>query len=417
MREALSVFLLLLGIAGNAQESVVASHIRKAYRLAWAEGSTFDDVRSTLSGVSESDILNEGDSIKYFFYYLEAALLDSEERDLDLRDRYIDEAITLREKSVGVLSSEYLELLWAKSDNLMEYGRKDEAMRLCQKGLVTGHELVEENYPAARRWYGELMRLLGELYISKGYDNQVVSLYNESFDMLQDRYDEDNPTSWLPLMSLYVYYYQKGMYEEAYKTNERIGEHIRVNGGESTRHYAATYKYQRGNMLYKLGRIKEAAESYREGVGLLINLGLTPDKDLGLLYGNWQSMLVERGMFQEADAVQKSMTEYFSETSGKANRLYPYLLNGMAVSFLLQGEGERPVALLEEAFEIYRDLGMQHSVEMATLEHNLGRAYMLCGKYKEAHLHLSKSAELQQAVSSSVMDRTVQYLKETEEMK
>lgn len=279
----------------------------------------FEEVKSAISGINEEDIAGETDSIKYFFYYLTAGILDYEERETDLRDRYIDEAITLRESSVGILSSEYLELLGSRSYDLIDSGHEDEAMRLCQKGLVVGHELIE-GYPAARHWYGRLMQLLGELYTEKGYHNQVISLYNESFDMLQDMYDEDDPTSWLPLLALYVYYFGKGMYEEAYQTNERIGEHMRVNGGESTYDYGATYKYQRGNTLRELGRIEEAAESYREGVNLLMEIGATTDESLDYLYGNWQYMLVEKGMFQEAAAVEEAMTAYYT-TIGNREKL------------------------------------------------------------------------------------------------
>lgn len=298
----------------------MASRLREAYYLAWTDGIMFEEVKSAISGINEGDIAGEADSIKYFFYYLTAGILDYEEREADLRDRYIDEAIALRESSVGILSSEYLELLWSRSYDLIDSGHEDEAMRLCQKGLVVGHELVEGDYPAARRWYGRLMQLLGELYISKGYHNQGISLYNESFDMLQDMYDEDDPTSWLPLLALYVYYFEKGMYEEAYQTNERIGEHIRVNGGERTYDYGATYKYQRGNALRLLGRIEEAAESYREGVNLLMELDATTDESLDYLYGNWQYMLVENGMFQEAAGVEEAMTAYYT-TIGNREKL------------------------------------------------------------------------------------------------
>ena len=280
MRKYLPIFLLFLSITANAQESFVASRLREAYRLAWADSSNFDNLKSAISGITENDILFESDSTKYFFYYISAAIFN-EEGDAELRDRYIDQAIALRERSVGVLSSEYIELLWNKSYNLVESGREDEAMRLCQKGLVMGHEIVNTNDLAVKHWYGSLIGLLGDLYVDKGWHNQVISLYNESFVLLQELYDEDDPTSWIPLLSLYMYYYEKGMYEEAYQTNERIGEHIKANGGERSRYYAGTYLYQRGNMLHKLGRIEEAVESYRDGVSLLNELGLTAHDDLG----------------------------------------------------------------------------------------------------------------------------------------
>ena len=462
----------------------MASRLREAYHLAWADGNNPEDLRSALSGITENDILSESDSTKYFFYYISAGILDYEEREVELRDRYIDIAIALREKSVGILSSEYLELLWTKSYNLAENGREDEAMRLCQKGLVMGHEIIEANYPAARYWYGRLIELLGGLYIGKDWHNQAVSLYNESFEILKEQYDEDDPTSWLPLLRLYMYYSDKEMYEEAYQTNERIGEHIKANGGEHSRHYAGAYKYQRGNMLRRLGRIQEAVESYAEGVNLLNELGLTSDESLGSLYSNWFFILLDNGMFAEADAVEEPIIRYYtanenleglselywaaaiyffklssderilgylnkykravsyamsmyeekhdyesgrdfiagqisrvSETLGEKNFLYADLLNTMAVSFLLQGEGESPIPLLEKAREVYIGIRMQQTMVMALVEHNLGRAYMLCGKYQEAYEYLSKSAELQQTIGDTVMDKTLRYLKEVEEMK
>lgn len=196
MRRLVLISLFFLCIIVYAREKRgVASQLREAYCLAYTGEYTLREVKSVISGIKENDIASESDSTRYFYYYLTAAILDFEERDPDLYDRYLDKALALREKSVGIQSAEYLELLWAKSYSLIEGGRNDEAMKLCQKGLVVGHELVGKDYPAANLWYGELTQLLGELYANKGWHDQAVSLYNESFNILQNSYNEDDPTS------------------------------------------------------------------------------------------------------------------------------------------------------------------------------------------------------------------------------
>jgi len=57
-------------------------------------------------------------------------------------------------------------------------------------------------------------------------------------------------------------------------------------------------------------------------------------------------------------------------------------------------------------------LKKEDSPVLANVYHNLGRAYMLNGKTKEALAYLNKSKDLQLKLYGDVTERTQQYIKE-----
>lgn len=297
----------------NAQNPDIRLQLQRAYELGWDDD--MEGAEAILSNISEEDILAEDDSTKYLFYYCKLSTSSPEEPISELISQYIDKAITLRETSIGIYSSEYLELLWVKGDYYELRGDVEQAIRTYEKGIVTGQSLLSSGDMASRYWFGTIMTDLGRLYEQKGYERELIALYNNSFNLLADYYDEDEVSTLVPLTSLGTYYYMQGKYEEALETYNRQLEFITANGGQGTRGHTDCL-YFKANQLSKLGRISEAVQLYDEAAGIVKEKMAAADshydeekESLELIYGNWYIMLATSGMGEEAASIEPTLIE------------------------------------------------------------------------------------------------------------
>lgn len=305
----LCLFTVLIACAvSHAQTSSLRTQLERAYELGWNED--MEGAEAILSGISDEDILAEDDSTKYLFYYCMAGLLDYKEQSPELKSEYIDKAIRLRETSVGVLSSEYLELLWAKGTDIYEQD-VNQAIRIFEKGLVIGQSCLGSNDRSSLFWYGQIMSYLAECYKQKGYEKELVSLCNQSFNILAPHYDvedEDDHTSLVPLTILEIYYWEQAKYNENIELCDRALTFLSGHGGADTENYA-NFLYYKANSLHCLGRISEAAETYEKVADIMKTRYGNKAELLQLDYGNWYIMLAENGMDDEAAEIEPALIE------------------------------------------------------------------------------------------------------------
>jgi hypothetical protein len=81
---------------------------------------------------------------------------------------------------------------------------------------------------------------------------------------------------------------------------------------------------------------------------------------------------------------------------------------------LKSGKLERAISTIDKGIKLTINEKGEKCIELTTLYHNLGRAYMLKGDYSSALSALNKSKYLQLELEGEVMQRTADYIKECE---
>jgi tetratricopeptide (TPR) repeat protein len=85
----------------------------------------------------------------------------------------------------------------------------------------------------------------------------------------------------------------------------------------------------------------------------------------------------------------------------------------LGVSYILSGQPAKAQSLLNSFLKTDESrLKKEDSPVLANIYHNLGRAYMLNGKIKDALAYLNKSKDLQLKLYGEVSERTTQYIQE-----
>ena len=89
-------------------------------------------------------------------------------------------------------------------------------------------------------------------------------------------------------------------------------------------------------------------------------------------------------------------------------------LSNMGFVYLKSGKLERAISTIDKGIKLTINEKGEKCIELTTLYHNLGRAYMLIGDYSSALSALNKSKYLQLELEGEVMQRTADYIKECE---
>jgi tetratricopeptide (TPR) repeat protein len=89
-------------------------------------------------------------------------------------------------------------------------------------------------------------------------------------------------------------------------------------------------------------------------------------------------------------------------------------LSNMGFVYLKSGKLERAISTIDKGIKLAINEKGEKCIELTTLYHNLGRAYMLKGDYSSALSALNKSKNLQLELEGEVMQRTADYIKECE---
>ena len=321
--KAKSIFLFLsclLCLPMQAQQTDVATKLQQAYRiLSW--GSDFETAENLLSGIAKSDIVNESDATKYLFYYCNAGLMDMKEVQSEAKTDYIRKAISLREQSLGIHDSEYIELLCALATELEE-SDPDAAIPLYERAMVVGMYpfYLKTDDDAAKQAFGRAMWNLAHLYEVKGYEDQLISLYRESFDLLSADYKADDATSYIGLYSLASYYGQHNRYDEAISTINEVLAYIEANEGRNCSGYINAL-YLQASFYGQKGDLQQAISQYEENIQLICNTFGRYDKNLDLNYGNLYAALLDAHRINDAETLLNTLDVYYVQTNNFARWL------------------------------------------------------------------------------------------------
>lgn len=450
MRRIVNLFLAItLGAVGAvAQSANVAFKMRAAYD-SFCNGDEAGVINS-IKEISEDEILTLPDSLRYCFYYCNAGLMSSQDNSdrVKLLD-YINKALSLREKSLGIRNSEYLELLWAKGSEL-EDSDQAAATKAYQRAIVIGKDLLANEDSAINHWFGRILSDLGALYQKRGYTDQAISLYREGFQRLSPSYVKDEDSSaWISLFSLQLLYFNQGNYTKAIEIDDELLKFFADNDAKPSHDYAQML-YFKGNALSKIEQYVEATKCYTEGIEMLKAYD-TYDSELESLYGNLYGILLSAGRIAEAENLTPTIIDYLTHI-GKSEHIYNYyftganqllsagkyeaaenlavrcepfleksspiaqvqILNTIAVSRLKQNNGEGALEPLERIKSICLEQNATDTEIYTVNQHNLGRAYMLVGDKEKAISYLKSSIDLQKKLNIEEIETTRCYLNELE---
>ena len=109
----------------------------------------------------------------------------------------------------------------------------------------------------------------------------------------------------------------------------------------------------------------------------------------------------------------KYYERYFTSNERESGTNYEEITNQLSVSYIFSGHPEKAKDLLERLLSTDEDrLKRENAQTLATVYHNLGRAYMLLNHKSSALKFLTESKNLQNTIYGEVAERTLLYIQE-----
>ena len=239
-------------------------------------------------------------------------------------------------------------------------------------------------------------------------------------------------------------------YEEAVNKWADFAQVIKDKKGKKYQWYL-TAIYSRGILLNRyLGKINEALPLFEELVNLSDSID-APNENICGAYCNLALCYSQKGNYKAVNDViskglpylsQASMQgypshmiyrfagngaywkhdypnaikyyeRYFSSNEREPGTNYEEITNQLCVSYIFSGHPEKAKVLLERLLSTDEDRLKRENVQtLATVYHNLGRAYMLLNDTSSALTFLTESKNLQLAIYGEVAERTLLYIQE-----
>ncbi len=126
---------------------------------------------------------------------------------------------------------------------------------------------------------------------------------------------------------------------------------------------------------------------------------------------NWSVECVNTGNLEKAKELANNVESFLVKLS-KLSKIRQYSQLGFI--YIKTAEYVKSIDNTKKGIELAIKEKGNKCIELTTLFHNLGRAYMLNGNYSDALTALNKSMDLQIELEGSVMQRTEDYIKECE---
>ena len=312
--KAKSIFLFLsclFCLSIQAQQADIASKLYRAYQVFLWEND-IDTVEMLVNGISENDLSMQPDSTRYHFYICNIGIMDRNEQPTNID--YVQKALTIREQLIGVHDSEYIDLLCGLAMSY-EDDDVDLAIQLYERAMVVGMYpfYLKMDDDAAKQAFGRAMWSLANLYEAKGYEDQLISLYRESFDLLSTDYKPDDATSYIGLYALASYYGQHNRYDEAISTIGEVLAYIEANEGRNCSGYINAL-YLQASFYGQKGDLQQAISQYEENIQLIYNAFGRYDENLDSNYGNLFATLLDAQQIDKAYNLLETIADYYTHT-------------------------------------------------------------------------------------------------------
>lgn len=308
MKQLIKIIYIFLGFSfvpimqtkANAQS--VGDIIADSYSMM---SSDIEKAKSKIAGVSLSQVEELSDSLQYMFYYTASntALVQGQKQF-----EYLKKAKGLREKSVGINSSEYLSIIWLLGYYMEKKDSLDAAMNYYNEGIIKGMNLTK--YPTddmVGYWYAELLNCLANGYVKKGFYDEAEKLFLTAFDASKDYPGTSLFTS--PLNNLYMMYAIQGKDKDASETAELELMYIKEYLGEVNEYYVMGL-YNHAASIIREGKLKEGIEEYEKATSII----LKHKKEIRNSYSNLEmitsNLIVSYAKSNDFTSVKKKIKPY-----------------------------------------------------------------------------------------------------------
>ena len=300
----------------NRDVGVVLKQLHDAY---WSDDNfDMETAKRAIADIADYDVKDASDSTKYYYHYWKASISNNQGLE-DEELLHLMEAVTLREKSVGIIDPEYIELLW-ELGYLNENRDINKSIGYYQKALVIGQTILYHpkvpsyNTKYMFSTYGMVMGNLAEMYDKSGWSDRVPTLYETAFRFRSQFYDKDDANCYVDLYMLSEYYRKRKEHKKSVEVLQKTIDYITNNGGYGCDSYVnASYMLA---SAYSEDRQKEKAlDLYKKTIQLTYDSLGTSNRNLNLLYGNYSIELLKANRFSELDNLLPVMKDYYSKDS------------------------------------------------------------------------------------------------------
>lgn len=440
------ILLFLIPTLSSAQEDMVEKVIR--VRNLVTEVKT-NEALSLIEQIEQQCMLSPNDTLKAVFLELKGqALLDVEKYEECITP--CKEAITIFEK-VNLRQYEYLDAWYIIATAYHRLKDYKNAERYYRKGILRS---VSARVNDVNKYRSNLYLNLGNLYKNQGdtliaqecYNRIVKSPEREIIDIDKWNYLDWENAQWEQVNRLV----NDKRYEEAANFYEDFTKTIREKKGNRYEAYLLAV-YSRAILLSRyVNNIDNAIPLFEELVNLSDSID-APNENICGAYCNLALCFSQKGDYEAVDDViskglpylsQASMQgypshmiyrfagngaywkqdypnairyydRYFSSNEREPGTNYEEITNQLSVSYIFSGHPEKAKVLLERLLSTDKDRLKRENVQtLATVYHNLGRAYMLLNDTSSALKFLTESKKLQLAIYGEVAERTLLYIQE-----
>lgn len=405
-----------------------------------------DEANSILKLIENECVNHENDSLKVLFYESTGIILWDTER--------YEECIPFFLKTIGlyeslhIKSQNYLDAFVAIGYSYGRLGDYNNAERYYRKALLKS---VTANYNDEFR--PNVYKNLGNLYMEKGDTLLAQECYKrasvkdvEHFDFMNMNYIEWETAQWKQINRLV----EEMQYEEATNFYTDFIKTIKEKKGNKYEAYLLAV-YSRGILLSRyVNRIDDAIPLFEELVTLSDSID-APNENICGAYCNLVACYSQKGNYEAVDNMILKGRAYLKTANIKdypSYMIYRFAGNGaywkhdyqgairyyeqylsiperetgtnyeeiaiqLSVSYLFSSLPQKAKDVLEHLLKTdEKRLQKENGEILATVYHNLGRAYMLIGETGSALMYLNKSQVLQSTIYGEVSERTLQYIQE-----
>lgn len=406
-----------------------------------------DDEADSILNLIENECINsQNDSLTVLFYESKGIILWDNEK--------YEECIPFFLKTIGlyedlhIKAQNYLDAFVAIGYSYGRLGDYDNAERYYRKALLKS---VAATYNDDFR--PNVYKNLGNLYMEKGDTLLAQECYKrasvknvEDFDFMNMNFIEWESAQWEQVNQ----FVNEKRYEKAANFYTDFIKTIKERKGNRYEAYLLAV-YSRAILLSRyINNVDDAIPLFEELVNLSDSID-APNENICGAYCNLALCFSQKGDYKAVDNViskglpylsQASIQgypshmiyrfagngaywkqdypnairyyeRYFSSNERETGTNYEEITNQLSVSYIFSGHPEKAKDLIELFLKTDEDrLKRANAQTLATVYHNLGRAYMLEGKTNDALIYLGKSKDLQLNLYGEVAERTAQYIQE-----
>lgn len=411
----------------------------------------YDEAQSMINKMESAGIDSAKDSIRVLFYEDKGVILFYNEKYSDCIP-YFQKAITLYEK-LNIKAQNYLDDFMAIGFSYGMMKDYDNAERYYRKAL-----LKSATAECNKKFQSSVYKKLGDLYMLKGDS----ALAEECYTMVADGDKaavEDNEFISMSYINWESEYWDKinklvdeKKYEDAVREYADFINGLKEKKGVTYKSYLVAVNCQATLLSRALKRIDAAIPLYEEVISIAGKLPAADENvcnaycNLVLCYSQTEKQdelkkvvrdgleylkkaaiesylpcsiyrMAGNGFYWQQDYPDaiKYYELYISNSKDKheSGTNFEEVANMLSVSYLLSGMPKKAKTLLLDVVkDSERKLKNESPQTLATIYHNLGRAYMLENDKTNALNFLDKSSGLQQQIYGKTGERTLQYINE-----